>query len=298
MRGIIHQHWIKLGLRAFEAYLNQGDSPRTLVQRGYNEIASFYDTYWTPFMSTLSQDMLKRLELPQQGKCLDLTCGTGFVTQKLFEITSGEITGVDASAHMISIAQKKYGDTCRFFNSDAYHFLKNQPSNSYDCITCAWGFGYLPPRILHEISRTLCHQEKLGIIDNSLLSNCEFVIFFVLALSEEPTALVSYIKPQFYLTTGTLIQRMRINGFHIIDAWNGEKMFPFERKEKAMEQLIRSRVAAGILQMIDEQYTERIIKRTGELLRRHHASKGYIPITHRYIGAIGKKNKYLFQERC
>jgi ubiquinone/menaquinone biosynthesis C-methylase UbiE len=240
-------------------------------------------------MSYLSEDMLKRLEPPKGGKCLDLTCGTGFVTQKLSEITSGNVTGVDASEQMIAVAQKKYGDTCQFLLDDAYHFLKNQPSNSYDCITCAWGLGYLPPKILYEISRTLCHHGKTGIIDNSLLSNSEFVLFFLVALSEEPSALISYIKPQFYLSTGTLVQRMRTNGFTIIDSWKGEKVFRFDRKESAMEQLIKSGVAAGIIQLIDEDHKDKIIKRTGELLQRHHTSKEYIPVTHRYIGAVGEK---------
>ena len=234
MRGILHRQWFKLGLRAFDLYLNQGNDSSKLVKTGYNEVASFYDTYWTSFMSNLSEDMLKRLEPPKGGTCLDLTCGTGFVTQKISEITESAVTGVDASEHMIAVAQKKYGNTCRFVHDDASHFLKKQPSQSFECITCAWGLGYLPPWIFYEISRTLCPHGKIGIIDNSVLSNWEFVFCFLIAVSEEPTALISYIKPQFYLTTGTLIHRMRMNGFKIIDAWKGRKIFPFERKETAM----------------------------------------------------------------
>jgi len=289
VRGILRRQWFKLGLRAFDLYLNQRNDSSKLVQTGYNEVASFYDPFWTKYMASLSEDLLKRVEPPRQGKCLDLTCGTGFVTQKLSEITQGAVTGVDASEHMIAVAQKKYGGTCRFVHDDAYHFLKNLPSQSYDCITCAWGLGYLPPRILFEASRTLSHHGKIGIIDNSVLSNWEFVFCFLIAVSEEPTALISYIKPQFYLTTGTLIHRMRMNGFKIIDAWKGRKIFPFDRAEPAMEQLIKSGVAAGIIQLIDEEQREKIITRTGELLQQHYSSKGYIPVTHRYIGAVGEK---------
>jgi len=240
-------------------------------------------------MSYLSEEMIKRLEPPKGGTCLDLTCGTGFVTQKLSAITSGNVTGVDASEYMITEAQKKYGDRCRFFHDDAYHFLKSQPSNSYDCVTSAWGLGYLPPQILYEIFRTLRQNGKIGIIDNSVLSNWKFVYCFLLAVSEEPTALTSYITPQFYLTTGTLIHRMRRNGFTIIDAWKGEKMIPFNKKETAMEQIIKSGVAAGIIQLIDKDQKEKIIRRTGELLQQHSSSNGTIPVTHRYIGAIGEK---------
>lgn len=289
MRKIPHRQWFKLGLRAFTLYLNKEHDSNKLVQTGYNEVASFYDTYWTKYMSSLSEDLLKRVQPPKQGNCLDLTCGTGFVTQKLFELTAGVVTGVDASEQMIDVAQKKYGDTCRFVHDDAYHFLKNQPANSYDCITCAWGLGYLPPRVLNEILRTLRPQGKIGIIDNSVLSNWKFVFCFLVAVAEEPTALISYIKPQFYLTTGTLIHRMRINGFKIIDAWKGRKIFPFDRTEPAMEQLIKSGVAAGIIQLIDEDQKEKTITRIGELLQRNYSSSGFIPVTHRYIGAVGEK---------
>jgi ubiquinone/menaquinone biosynthesis C-methylase UbiE len=240
-------------------------------------------------MSYLSEDMIKRLEPPKGGNCLDLACGTGFVTQTLSTITSRNATGVDVSEHMITKAQQNYGHLCRFVHDDAYHFLKNQPSNSYDCVTCAWGFGYLPPQILHEIFRTLRHHGKIGIIDNSILSNWKFVYCFLLATSEEPTAVISYIKPQFYLTTGTLTHRMRMNGFTIIQAWKGEKIIPFDTKETAMEQIIKSGVAAGIIQLIDENHKEKIIKRTGELLQQHSSSSGIIPVTHRYIGAVGEK---------
>jgi ubiquinone/menaquinone biosynthesis C-methylase UbiE len=289
VRGIIHRHWIKLGMRAFAIYLNQEERSRKLVQAGYNEVASFYDSYWTEDMSHLSENMLKRVDPPKEGKCLDLTCGTGFVTQKLSEITSGDVTGIDASEEMIAVAQKKYGDTCRFLHSDAYHFLEKQPSHSYDCITCAWGLGYLPPRVLYEIFRTLRHHGKIGIIDNSMLSNWEFVLFFLVALAEEPTALNSIIKPQFFFSAGTLTQRMRMNRFTIIDSWKGEKILRVGNRDAVMEQLIKSGVAAGILQIIDEDKKDSIIKRTGELLQKHYSSKEYIPITHRYIGAVGEK---------
>jgi ubiquinone/menaquinone biosynthesis C-methylase UbiE len=240
-------------------------------------------------MSGLSEDMLKRLDPPQRGKCLDLTCGTGFVTQKLFEMTSGDVTGVDASEQMITVAQKKYGDRCHFLTMDAFDFLRNQPSDYYDCVTCAWGFGYLPSKILHEMYRTLRHQGRLGIIDNSILSNWEFVTFFLMALAEKPQALTSLLQPRFHLTTGTLSYKMRMNGFHITDSWKGQKMFPFEKKETAMERLMRSGVTAGIIQMIEHDQAENIVTRTGELLQKHHLVTGYIPITHRYIGVIGEK---------
>lgn len=296
MRGIIHRRCVKLGIRAFDVYLNQKDHPKQLVQVGYNEIACFYDTYWTKFMSYLSMDMLKRLNPLKGGKCLDLTCGTGFVTNTVYEMTSGNVTGVDVAEEMIAIARQKYGDTCQFIHHDAYDFLKHQPPNSYDCITCAWGLGYLSPQILHEMSRVLHHRGKIGIIDNSMLSNWVFILSFFVALSEEPSALISYIRPQFFLTAGTLAYRLRMNRFKIIDSWNGEKIIKFNTKDASIQQLIKSGVTAGILQSIKKDKKDEIIRRTNELLKKHYLSKEYIHVTHRYIGVVGEKKDSFIQK--
>lgn len=289
VRGILHRHWWKLGLRVFDLYLNRRQPARNLVQSGYNQVASFYDTYWTSYMSFLSSDMVKKLAPPAGGDCLDLTCGTGFVTHTLYEMTHGRITGVDISEAMISVAQQKYGDTCRFITDDAYHFLKTQPSNTYDCITCAWGLGYVTPHVFKEMSRVLRQDGTVGIIDNSIFSNWEFVWFFLVALSEHPSALMAYFEPHFYLSVGTLAQRMRLNGFRIIEAWKGKKIFEETNKETAMEQLIHSGVTAGILELVDEEQKDRIITRIGELLQNYHSSQEILPITHRYIAVVAKK---------
>jgi ubiquinone/menaquinone biosynthesis C-methylase UbiE len=242
-------------------------------------------------MSYLSETMLKTLDPKKGEKCLDLTCGTGFVTNTLYQMTHGAVTGIDASEGMITVARQKYGDTCQFHCDDAFTFLQNQPSHSYDCITCAWGFGYLSPHILKEIFRTLRKHGKIGIIDNSMFSNWEFIWCFLAAVAEEPDALNTLIRPHFFLSTQTLIERMRWNGFTIKKSWMGKKTLHCKTKEAAMEQLINSGVSAGILQGINETHKEKIIKRIGELLQNHHSKTKDIPITHRYIAAVGEKKK-------
>ena len=289
MRGISHRHWWKLGLRILDLYLNQKYPSRNFIESGYNEVASSYDTYWTPYMSQYSLDMLKKLNPVKGGDCLDLTCGTRFVTQSLFEMTHGHVTGVDVSEGMIAIAQQKYGETCRFIIDDVYHFLKTQPSNTYDCISSAWGLGYVTPRIIKEISRVLRQGGKVGIIDNSIVSNWEFVWFFLVSLAEQPSSLIANFEPHFYISAGTLSQRLRMNGLRIIDAWNGKKLFEVTTTATTMEQLIKSGVTAGILQLVDENQKEKMMRRIGELFERKYQHRKSIPISHRYLAVIGEK---------
>jgi ubiquinone/menaquinone biosynthesis C-methylase UbiE len=289
IRRTRQRHWLKLGIHAFDLYVNRKKHPGSFVQNGYNEAASFYDTHWTNYMSKLSETMLSRLQPLKRGDGLDLTCGTGYVTFKLYEITGGNVTGVDASQGMITVAQKKYGDTCHFILHDALDFLKHQPSNSYDSITCAWGLGYVSPQIFKEISRVLRSNGKIGIIDNSMISNWEFVWCFLVALAEEPYALTSLFTPHFLLTRGALVRRMRLHGLKTIDSWKGEKIIRVENKETAMEQFIKSGVAAGMLHIIDKKQKDKLINRIGELLQDYHSPHQGLPITHRYIAAIGEK---------
>ncbi|MBU0497807.1 MAG: class I SAM-dependent methyltransferase [Candidatus Thermoplasmatota archaeon] len=284
------RHWIKLGFRALKFYMNQSDKTYDLVKTGYNKVAKFYDSYWTQYMHSLSEDMLTNLDPPIGGKSLDLTCGTGFVTSKLFEISDGDVTGVDSSDGMINIAQKNYGHKCRFIQSEVLDFLKKQPSNSYDIITCAWGLGYLPAsKLIKEISRVLHPGGRIGIIDNSTFSNWEPIWFLFVAFAEEPNAFKYSIRPRFLPTPGVLTRRMRLNGIKVIDSWKGKKIYKLAGGKKAMEQYIRSGAAAGIVQIIDDKYEDKIINRVGELLQKYYGSKDVVPIIHRYIAAVGVK---------
>ena len=289
VKGIITRHWIKLGMRLLQLYLNEKNPSKNVIQSGYNEVASVYDTYWTQQMSALSLDLLKKLNPLKGADCLDLTCGTGFVTHALYEMTKGQTTGVDISDGMIAVAQHHFGDTCQFINDDVYTYLKKQQAHSLDYITCAWGLGYLTPDILSEIFRVLRKDGKVGIIDNSLFSHWEFVWFFLVAIAEDPAQLLTYFKPHFFISERTLAFRMQRNGFRILKTWNGEKIGIVNDKERVMEQLINSGVTAGILHLIDENQKEKTIQRISQLLQNHYSTKQYIPIIHRYIAVIGEK---------
>jgi ubiquinone/menaquinone biosynthesis C-methylase UbiE len=299
VKGIAKRHWVKLGMRLLRLYLNEKHPSTNVIQSGYNEIASVYDTYWTEQMSVLSLDLLKKLNPMKGADCLDLTCGTGFVTHALYEMTKGNIIGVDVSEGMIAIAQQYYGDTCQFITDDVHMYLKKQPACSLDYITCAWGLGYLTPDVLLEIFRVLREGGKVGIIDNSLFSHWEFVWFFLVAVAEDPAQLLTYFKPHFFISAGTLAHRMQRNGFRILRTWSGEKIGRVHDKERVMEQLINSGVTAGILHLLDENQKEKTIKRISQLLLTRYVTKQYIPITHRYIAVIGEKKPLIVKgNRC
>ena len=70
-----HRQWLKLALRVFTLYLNQQDQSRLLLQNGYDQVAKYYDTYWTQPISNYSKKMVQILNPVKNSRSLDLTCG-------------------------------------------------------------------------------------------------------------------------------------------------------------------------------------------------------------------------------
>ncbi|MBN1280238.1 MAG: class I SAM-dependent methyltransferase [Candidatus Thermoplasmatota archaeon] len=283
------KQWLGLGARAFQLYVTQQDVSTQLVQQGYDEIAGFYDTYWTEYMHHLTDVMLTRLHPARGGDALDVTCGTGYVTNQLYKTTGGTVIGVDASAGMVDIARHTHPG-CRFVQQDALRYLQRQPSQQYDVVTCAWGLGYLPPRrLIQEMARVLRPGGKLGVIDNSLWSDLWSLWFLAVALSEEPAALTQLIRPHFLLTRGSLVRKMRRSGFIVRASWKGSKTFECRTKKEAINQILYSGATAGFMQMVDASCKDAVIDRVGDLLQQKYASGASIPIVHRFIAAIGEK---------
>ncbi|MCP4008682.1 MAG: class I SAM-dependent methyltransferase, partial [Proteobacteria bacterium] len=69
-------------------------------------------------MRDRSEELVSLLELEQGDKVVDLTCGTGYVTNLIAEKTGNIVVGVDKSAGMIEQAEKNYGQCCEFIESD------------------------------------------------------------------------------------------------------------------------------------------------------------------------------------
>lgn len=123
-------------------------------------IPEYYERYLVPFYFTpFARDLAARLQLPSNGRILELACGTGVVTQGLVEHLSGDgrIVATDLNQAMIDIARKKspragnidwqVADACDLPFAEA----------SFDAVVCQFGWMFFPERALaaREAARVL-----------------------------------------------------------------------------------------------------------------------------------------------
>jgi len=284
------KHWIKLGFQICKLYVQKKNNQQKLTTQSYNKISGLYDEKWTDHMNKFSNEMISRIKFPKSGKVIDLTCGTGYVTNLMAEKLIGEVTGVDISDEMLKIAKKKYGNKCQFVCRDVLEFLKEQPSESVDIVTCAWGLGLSKPyAMIKEISRVLKSNGQLAIIDNSLFTVYEVIFSGFSTVAEHPASVINVMNVRWLPTQGSLIRRMRLSGLKVLSSWKGDKTYYAKNGEDAIDFLITTGTAAGYQFCIDKHYSEVIKQRFGEIFHKSYGTKKGLPITHRYIAAIAKK---------
>jgi len=261
-----------------------------LVRRSYDRLAPGYDQAWTNHMRSRSLQMLDRLAPPENATCVDLTCGTGYVTGELARRTGGHVTGVDSSAGMLAVAREKHGHGCLFVQADAVDYLRSLPAHSVDVITCAWGLGYTRPWLMvREMARVLRSGGRAGIIDNTLFSLSGVLWASVLAFAEQPEVLVHVMQVRFLPAGWCLAFLMRMAGLAVLATWDGAKTYHVPDGQTAVARLTDTGAGAGFEFAADDLHREPVFRRFAEILECRYPAEQGIPITHRYLAAVGRK---------
>jgi ubiquinone/menaquinone biosynthesis C-methylase UbiE len=283
-----NRRWIALARRVARLLREQGGSG-PLVTRSYDRLASGYDRAWTGHMRDLSVELLDRLAPGPECRSIDLTCGTGFLTAELARRTGAETVGVDASAGMLSVARANFPG-CRFEQADVLEWLRAQPAASAGAIACGWGLGYSRPlAVVRECARVLRPGGRLGIIDNSLFSLAEIVWTSMRTFAERPEALAHAMQVRFLPGAFALRAAMRLSGLRVRASWSGARTYRVESGAAAIARLRETGAAAGFELAAEPEAAEEIYARFAELLERRYGGPAGIPVTHRFLAAVGEK---------
>lgn len=100
----------------------------------YDGLLNFY-----PYRN-LVKSVIDRLELANGMRLLELGCGTGNVIEAALERAEITAVGVDSSKAMVRQAKRKLrneieADNVEIYYKDAFEFMKNLPSESFDRIS-------------------------------------------------------------------------------------------------------------------------------------------------------------------
>ena len=290
MAAARRKHYIKMAARLFNLYfINKADCD-SLVSQSYNRISDQYDQVWTNHMRDLTEAMINRLEIASDDITLDLTCGTGYATSLLADKTNIRPIGVDRSSGMIQQARSNYGDNCDFIVSDIIDYLKAQPDNCFDIVTCCWGLGYSKPfSVIRQIKRILKPGGQIGIIDNSLFSLKEILSCSFLTFAEQPDKLQNLMRFRFLPGCKTLATMYRLAGLKTQYRKNGSKSYFVSSGMEAINRLRSTGAAAGFEYAAAENFSDEIFDRFAEIIEQKHLKDGKIEVVHRYLTAIAKK---------
>lgn len=127
----------------------------------FNSSAVEYDSSFDgKFVKVMYQPLLQELEKEEEGKLLDVGCGTGNI---LYRLVNGkrELYGIDLSENMVEESKKRMGRDAHIKVADAEHIP--YADNTFDTLVCNASFHHYPhpEEVLREMKRVLKNGGKL-----------------------------------------------------------------------------------------------------------------------------------------
>jgi ubiquinone/menaquinone biosynthesis C-methylase UbiE len=282
------RHYFRMLARILRL-LAASEDTSTFVNMSYDRVSVGYDEAWTSHMRGLTEAIVRRLDVRGGAACLDLACGTGYATNLLAELSGGSVTGVDRSSGMLDVARAQFGSRCQFIHSDVLEYLKTQPNESFDFVTCCWALGYSRPlSVLRQVSRILRPGGRAAIIDNTLFSLREVLYASFLAFSEKPDELRHLMRFRFLPGPWTLRATMRLAGLKSSYCRGGKHVYVVPSGEAAIARLRATGAAAGF-EYAGGDGGEEVFWRFAAIMEERYGRADGIPIVHRYLEGIGQR---------
>jgi len=170
----------------------------------FTEIARRYERD-SVVQRAAAEVLISLLQIGPREDVLDLGCGTGHLTGRISEITSGRVAGIDPSPGMVAEARSKYGsDRIGFENGAAEDLAARE---EFDCIFCNSALQWFsdPDRALAACKRALRPGGRIGVQAPARHDYCPNFLRGIDAIARHPetaATLARFRSPWFFLETG------------------------------------------------------------------------------------------------
>lgn len=137
-----------------------------VVAREYRKLADRYDERWAFYVEATLRETLRRMDLQQSDRILDVACGTGTLLQMISALNQeAHLFGIDLSTEMLSVANSRLGSAAELCEGRADELPFD--SGSFDTVvsTSAFHFFRQPEIALSEMLRVLQPNGRLIITD-------------------------------------------------------------------------------------------------------------------------------------
>lgn len=261
------------------------------IGKSYNLVCNTYSQTFLSAMHQYNDEMILELSkhLDQRGilNVLDLAAGTGYnslAIRKLFP--TANLTLVDISTGMLSIARKNLRENASFETDDMLQYLENCADLMFDLIVCGWAIKYRPPlQIIRQCRRVLKPGGTIAVIVNT----------------KNTLPQVACIYPQLLAKHTDKISKLMLqlpnpkdlkdfdnwflqNSFSVIRSKEGFHDFNFRTSQELAEFVVSTGALAGFDVMLDLRNPD-VQADMVRLFQEHHLTKA----THRYVYGIYKK---------
>jgi trans-aconitate methyltransferase len=126
----------------------------TTISKRYKEISLV--------QSSAAEILFSLLNIQNNESVLDIGCGTGNLTKKIYDISQGDVMGIDPSNGMIEESRKHYGNFINFEENVAENITYN---NKFDVIFCNSAFQWIknPEIAVEKFYKALKNNGRIGI---------------------------------------------------------------------------------------------------------------------------------------
>ncbi len=257
--------------------------------REYDKVSATYNL-WLNAMGRYTDRIIKPELLNSSKNILDLACGTGYISSKLYENDkNSHITAVDISSDMLSGIDKVVREKIKMVNSDGINYLKSTVE-IYDAIYCGWALPYFDhDELIKLMYNRVNNQGVVSIISNSkgTLSGIENIFLNVMKDNQSEIDRPMEIASNLPRDKKELRRWFEKYGFETLELGEDEVEFAFDRPLDLHEWITKTGAIAGTKKIFKdyEVVLEDVLK---EIEKKKYREGKYV-INHKFVYGIFRK---------